>query len=116
MIAAVLLRDSFDAHAMLGPFFSDEVATAIGSGFLKAGRFRNHEPAQRCEHLRETSLQQAQAFFGERGFLHGADMLTMQDQSSNRSHEQQDLRGLSYAHKEPCRGRVRVSPRAGVRI
>jgi hypothetical protein len=83
MITAVLGRDSFDANAMLAPFFCDEFATSIGGGFLKAGRFRNDEPAQRCEHLWESRVQDAQEFFEGTGIRHGWDMLTTPRNQSN---------------------------------
>jgi hypothetical protein len=85
MIAAMLLRDTLDAHASFAPFFRDEAAAAIGGIFFKAGRFRKNKPAQSGEHLRQARLQAAQELCGEVSIRHGAEMLSTRHDQSNQA-------------------------------
>jgi hypothetical protein len=82
-IATMFLRDTFHARALTLPFSGNDAAASVGGGLFQAGGFRDYEPAQRSEHLRQPRFQEAQEFFGEIYIGHGADMLSMPRDQSN---------------------------------
>ena len=45
VVAAMLLRETFDVEALFLPLLGDYPRAAVGGSFRKAGRFRGHEPA-----------------------------------------------------------------------
>src|SRR5580693_8125921 len=83
LIAAEPLRDALDACAALAPLGGENVTTAIGRSFFKAGRFRQDKPLDRGKDLRQMIFQMAQEFFGIVGVRHGRDMLAMTGMESN---------------------------------
>jgi hypothetical protein len=56
MIAAMLLGDLFDLRAAPAPLRGEDLAAAVGCGFLEAGRLDAHQPLQRRQHLRQARL------------------------------------------------------------
>jgi len=85
MIAAMLLREAFDAGVALAPGCGHDIAATIGGGFFEAGRFGGYKLAEGGEHLRQTGLQMAQEVFREIRLWHGGDMLPMLVVASNPS-------------------------------
>ena len=83
LIAAKLLRDSFDACAALLPFRGENVTATVSWLFFEAGRLRKNEPLESGEHLWQASFQKAQEFLGVVDVRHGRDMLTMTGSGSN---------------------------------
>jgi hypothetical protein len=117
-IATILLRDAFHARAAPAPFLGNDATATIGSRFFQAGGFRSYESAQRSEHLREAWLQEAQKPFWNRRIWHGAKMLSMSREQSNRpnpSRRANESRACEYVNimvtKEECvshMGKVRI--------
>ena len=83
MIAAMLLRDAFDAGVALAPDCGDDIAATIGGGFFEAGRFGGDKLAEGGEHLRQAWFQLAEKIFGVIRLWHDADMLTMRRGEGN---------------------------------
>ncbi len=81
----MLLRDPLYTRAVLVPFRGDDTTASISGRLLQAGRFRRYEPAQRRKHLREARLQKTQKLFWKREIWHGAEMLSMSREQSNRA-------------------------------
>src|SRR5437016_12221128 len=49
VVAAMLLRETFDVEALFLPLLGDYPRAAVGGSFRKAGRLRGHEPASKPE-------------------------------------------------------------------
>ena len=75
MIAAMALRQDFDAGAAVPPFLGEQAAAAVRGGFLQARRFCKDEPPQRRQHLRGSWFQRLQQRLRQIGLGHGAQML-----------------------------------------
>jgi hypothetical protein len=72
MVAALTLAQEFDPRAALPPLCGKQPPKAIHCGFVEAGRFRAHEPAEQPRHFLLLAAQAAEEVSREVCSGHGA--------------------------------------------
>src|ERR1700722_18002935 len=84
MIAAMFLRDAFDASAAEpAPRLGDHRATAINGGLFEAGGLCDAVRPLDQQHLRQSRSQLLEQGSGEWGLGHGRDIVTAEARGGN---------------------------------